>query len=152
MRSRPILTLTLTLVIAAVTTVLALGTVVPANAQDATDQDATDHDAQRETDTDLHAERATRRTAHLTAFTEALAAELGLEADEVADAIAAVRDDLVAERQAARHEALQARLDAAVDAGDLTREQADALLAAQEAGVFRGALGGQGVGRGPGGR
>ena len=49
-----------------------------------------------------------------------------------------------AEHEAERLAALQARLDEAVAAGELTQEQADAMLAAAESGVFAG--GGHGFG------
>lgn len=82
------------------------------------------------------------------AFVAALADELELPADEVEEAVAAVRDRLREERQADRQAALEERLAAAVDAGDLTQEQADAILDAHASGALR--RGGPGQGHGPG--
>ncbi len=55
-----------------------------------------------------------------------------------------MRAELQAEREAEHLAALETRLDQAVAAGELTQEQADAMLAAAEAGVFPG--GGHGFG------
>jgi hypothetical protein len=55
-----------------------------------------------------------------------------LTPDTVDAAVERVHERHRAERRAA----LQERLDAAAEAGELTREQADAILAAREAGVL----------------
>lgn len=94
--------------------------------------------------------REGRHAEHRAAFAGALAEELGLEADTVAAAIERVRAAMVDERSIERRARLEQRLDAAVEAGELTREQADALLDAEEAGVLRGLRGPRG--HGPGGR
>lgn len=78
-----------------------------------------------------------------TAFAEALAEELDLPVDRVTDALTAVRERLMQERQEQHRSAVEERLDEAVEAGELTREQADAILDAAEVGVLGG-------GRGPG--
>jgi carboxylesterase type B len=69
-------------------------------------------------------------------FAAALAKELGIDKATVVAALTKIR----AEREAAikdkRLEGLKSRLDAAVTAGDLTREQADAITKAVESGVF----------------
>ncbi len=76
-----------------------------------------------------------------------LADELGLDQEEVAAALETVHEELRAEHEAERTERLSARLDAAVKAGRLTQEQADAILEAARDGD----LGGLGPGRhGPG--
>ena len=77
-----------------------------------------------------------------------LAAELGIEESKVAAALEKVREKRVAEARTQRTAELKTRLDAAVTAGTLTREQADAILKAAEAGVLPG---GSGAGRGHGG-
>jgi hypothetical protein len=82
---------------------------------------------------------------HQDRMAELLAAELDLPKDEVAAALEKVRTQLHGEAREERHAALEERLNAAVEEGTLTREQADAILAAAEAGV----LGGHGM---PGGR
>jgi hypothetical protein len=87
----------------------------------------------------------------------ALATELGLDQQKVADALAKVREQLRPERPAGAPEAtkedhaakFKERLDQAVKDGKLTQAEADAIAKAQAAGV----LGGPGGhGRGPGGR
>jgi hypothetical protein len=75
------------------------------------------------------------RAQHQQRFAAALAEELGLPETEVADAIERVRDGFREQDRAGRIARLEERLDAAVEAGDLTREQADAFLDAHEAGV-----------------
>jgi glycine/D-amino acid oxidase-like deaminating enzyme len=79
---------------------------------------------------------------------ERLAEELGVDADEVEAALETVRDEMQAEHQARHLESLKERLDQAVTDGELTQEQADAILEAAESGVFPG--GGRGH-HGPGG-
>lgn len=125
----------------ALATVLAVGAGVPAVLAQ---EDGTGGAAE-ETTTDITTQRDEWRAERDAAFAEALAAELDLDTDTVADAIDTVRSQLHEERRQARQEALAERLDAAVEDGDLTREQADALLEAADAGV----LGGRGPG-GPG--
>jgi hypothetical protein len=70
------------------------------------------------------------------AFAEALAEELDLPVDQVADAVTAVRERLHEQRMEARRGVLQERLDEAVASGDLTQEQADAIAEASDAGVL----------------
>lgn len=77
-----------------------------------------------------------RREEHEAAFSAALAEELDLPVEQVRAAVAKVHDEMRAEREAERKAAFKARLDAAVADGTLTREQADAILAAAEAGVL----------------
>ncbi|MFC7546214.1 hypothetical protein [Plantactinospora sp. GCM10030261] len=94
------------------------------------------------------------RAARQTAFTEALAKELGVPTDKVQAALEKVREQLKpADRperakpdQADRRAALAERLAQGVKDGKLTQEQADAITAAVEAGVFPAG------GHGPGGR
>jgi hypothetical protein len=84
-------------------------------------------------------------------FAEALAKELGIDKAKVADALTKVRAAREAEAKAQHIADLKTRLDTAVTAGKLTREQADAILKAAEAGVLP--VGGPGGGpghRGPG--
>ena len=102
---------------------LAIGSVLPALAQDADDTTTETTDAWD----DLRAE-------HQAAFAEKLAERLGLDADEVAAALEEVREEQRAEFETLRLEHLTARLDEAVAAGDLTQEQADAMLEAHENG------------------
>lgn len=116
--------------------VLSLALVIPAFAQD--DGDAVD--------------TADPRAAHQAEFAAALAAELDLDEDTVAAAVNTVREQMRAEHQAERREGAEERLAAAVEAGRITQEQADAMLEAHEAGEFglgRG-MRGQHAGRGPG--
>lgn len=72
------------------------------------------------------------------AFAEALAEALDLPVDRVTDAVAAARETVAAQWEDERLAQLQQRLDDAVADGDLTREQADAIAAAAEAGVLPG--------------
>ncbi len=69
-------------------------------------------------------------------FAEALAAELDLPTGRVEEALTAVREQLLSERQDRHRELLRERLDEAVADGDLTREQADVVADAAEAGVL----------------
>jgi hypothetical protein len=80
---------------------------------------------------------------------EALATELGLEKEKVAAALEKVDEQLRAEAQTERQNALKERLATAVTEGKLTQEEADAILKAAEAGVLSGGPDGMG-GRGPG--
>jgi hypothetical protein len=121
-----------------------LGFAVPALAQD---DDAA-------TTTPSPSSRAEERAAHEADFAERLAAVLGLETKRVQDALATVREELLAEAKAGRLAGLKERLDQAVEDKKLTREEADAILEAAEKGVLPGGpgFGGHGGhhGRGPG--
>ena len=99
------------------------------------------------TDSDREERAAERRDR----MAELLAAELNISKDEVAAALEQVETELRADAQEARQAELQERLDDAVAEGTLTQEQADAILAASEAGVLGdvGGWGGPGH-RGPG--
>jgi hypothetical protein len=83
------------------------------------------------------------------AFAADLAEELGLEAEEVSAAIEKVRATHREQLQATRTERLRERLDAAVEAGRLTQEEADARLEAHEAGERPTRGEGMGPGEGP---
>lgn len=123
--------------------VVALGIAVPtiAMAQDPTPSPSSSASADE-------ADRDQRQADRQDKFAELLANELGISKDEVVAALDAVqtqlRDDARAEHQAD----LKERLDAAVAAGTLTQEQADAALAAVEAGVLGNGPGGHGHGPG----
>lgn len=126
----------------AVVAALLLGTsAMSAFAQDSSETPAADG---RETRQERHEEREA-------AFAAALAEELDLPVAQVQAAIDKVREEMRAAHEAERKAAFKARLDAAVAAGTLTQEQADAIQAAHDAGVFplEGGPGG-GPGRGPG--
>jgi hypothetical protein len=101
---------------------LSIGLLVPAVADDTTPVEA--------------GTREERRQDREAAFAAALAEELDLDVDRVAEAIASVREAMRAERQAGRQAAFEQRLADAVEAGDLTEEQVDAIREAHEAGVF----------------
>ncbi|HEX9888720.1 MAG TPA: hypothetical protein VGA69_04540 [Nitriliruptorales bacterium] len=121
--------------IAAVAAVGALALAVPALAvQDDDDVPSTEQEAGAQP---THETRKQR-------LAEALAQELGLTTEEVEAALEAVHDRFRAEHEAARLERVQERLAAAVEEGDLTQEQADAILEAAENGVFPGGLGHRG--------
>jgi len=111
-----------------VTGVLLLGAAVPALAQDASESPTEEEPTAEDREARI-AEREQR-------FAAALADELGLDEDTVAAAVDTVRTQLMEERAAERRAALEERLAEAVAAGELTQEQADALLAAEEAGVL----------------
>jgi protein-disulfide isomerase-like protein with CxxC motif len=132
---------------AAVLTVLAAGAVIPtAFAQDPAEDTPTVQSSTARED---------RRAARQAELATALAQELGLDADTVAAALEKVHAQLAEQRRAERRTRLEACLDSAVEAEELTREQAEALLDAHDAGVLRGfgGRGGHGPGehRGPGG-
>lgn len=112
-----------------VTGVLLLGAAVPALAQDATESPTTGEEPTAE-------DREARAAEREQQFAAALAEELGIDEDTVAAALDTVRTRLTEERAAERRAALEERLAEAVAAGELTQEQADALLAAEEAGVL----------------
>ncbi len=119
---------------------------------DATEQ-GTDESS---SEVDRAAEHEARRAAELDEMAAALAEELGIDKDEVAAALTTVTEERQAARQAERAAARQERLDAAVEDGTLTQEQADAMAELAEAGVLRGRggpFGNGGHGRGgPGGQ
>ncbi|MFI7574059.1 hypothetical protein [Micromonospora sp. NPDC049497] len=92
-------------------------------------------------------DREQRHAERHAAFAEALAKELGVDTDKVTAALEKVREQQRADRPerpdaADRKAALAERLDQAVEDGKLTREQADAITAAAEAGVLGGGPGG----------
>lgn len=116
-----------------VVALVAVAITVPALAQNATETDAP---GALSAEGDLP--RAERFAEARSAFVEALAEELDLPVDRVDDALTAVRGRLHQERRDDRRAALEERLDAAVADGELTREQADAILDAVEAGVLGG--------------
>ena len=74
------------------------------------------------------------REAREAELAKALAEKLGVEQAQVQTAL----DEIQAERQAERAEALQDRLDQAVTDGTLTQAEADAVTKAVEAGVIGG--------------
>ncbi|MEV5766482.1 hypothetical protein AB0L34_18195 [Micromonospora sp. NPDC052213] len=102
-------------------------------------------------------ERQQQRAERQAEFAEALAEELGVPTDKVTAALEKVREARKpADRpergdSADRQAALKERLAQAVEDGRLTQEQADAITAAAEAGVFP-APGGRGGHGGPAGR
>ena len=108
-------------------------------------QDATESTTESATESTPEEDREARELA----FATRLAELLGLDATTVQEAVATVRAEQQAEHEAERLAALQTRLDEAVADGDLTQEEADAILAAAEAGVGGFGFGG---GHGPGGR
>lgn len=79
-----------------------------------------------------------RFTEHKSAFAEALAEELDLPVDQVTEAIEAANERLAEQWREERTARLQERLDQAVEDGDLTQEQADAIMDAVESGVLAG--------------
>ena len=105
----------------------------PATSASSVTPDRTRHDQKR-------AERQNR-------LAESLAKELGIPQDQVAAALEKVRGEFEASAKAERQARLKKRLATAVADGRLTQEQADAIVAAAEAGVLRGG----GFGHGPGG-
>jgi len=74
-------------------------------------------------------------------FAAALAKELGIDKDKVADALAKVRSDGAAHAKEHRSDQLKERLAQAVEDGKLTQEQADAIIAAADKGVLPGGAG-----------
>lgn len=81
-----------------------------------------------------------------------LATELGIDKAKVAAALQKVQAAQQSKAQAGRTAELKTRLDAAVTAGKLTKEQAAAILKAAESGVLMGPGGHGGGWGGPGGR
>ena len=122
---------------------------VPALAQDTEDQ-SSQVAGQGADDTDTE-DAEDRRAEMQAALADALAAELGLDADEVAAALGKVQTDLRAEMQTEHLERLEERLAEAVEAGELTQEEADEVLERAESGELRGP-GRRGGHGGPGGR
>ncbi|MDO3394638.1 hypothetical protein QWJ41_02795 [Nocardioides sp. SOB44] len=125
---------------------------VPALAQDTESQGS--QVAGQGADDDNDTEDAEDRRAEMqAALADALAAELGLDADEVAAALEKVQTDLRAEMQTEHLERLEERLAEAVEAGELTQEEADEVLGRAESGELRGPgrRGGHGGHGGPGG-
>jgi hypothetical protein len=125
---------------------------VPALAQD-TESQGSQVAGQGADDTDTE-DAEDRRAEMQAALADALAAELGLDADEVAAALEKVQTDLRAEMQTEHLERLEERLAEAVEAGELTQEEADEVLERAESGELRGPgrRGGHGGHGGPGGR
>jgi len=132
------------LVLAAIS-VVALGTLaIPALADNfteapsdgGTEDDATTGDGEGTEDPESAPDVPQRVRGMPEEFAEALAAELDLPVDRVTDAIAAAKERLFQQRRDERLAGLRERLDAAVADGDLTQEQADAVIAAIEEGVL----------------
>lgn len=109
---------------------------VPALAQD-TESQGSQVAGQGADDTDTE-DAEDRRAEMQAALADALAAELGLDADEVAAALEKVQTDLRAEMQTEHLERLEERLAEAVEAGELTQEEADEVLERAESGELRG--------------
>jgi hypothetical protein len=109
---------------------------VPALAQDTEDQ-SSQVAGQGADDTDTE-DAEDRRAEMQAALADALAAELGLDADEVAAALEKVQTDLRTEMQTEHLERLEERLAEAVEAGELTQEEADEVLERAESGELRG--------------
>lgn len=132
--------------------ILALGAGVPAIA--AADSETTPPGTS--SSEDLREQFEERRDAAEQEFAERLAEELGVDADEVAAAIDKIRTEMMDERAAERLAQLEERLAAAVEAGNLTQEQADVLLELAEKRAderldgFGGRGFGGGFGHGPG--
>ena len=122
---------------------------VPALAQDTEDQ-SSQVAGQGADDTDTE-DAEDRRAEMQAALADALAAELGLDADEVAAALEKVQTDLRTEMQTEHLERLEERLAEAVEAGELTQEESDEVLERAESGELRGP-GRRGGHGGPGGR
>lgn len=121
-----------TAAIGAAVAIVGTAVAVPALAQ--SDTSDTTEEADPGTTDPHEAHHEARRAA----FAEALAEELDLPVDEVLAAVDAVHDDLHAARAEAVDAALERRLTDAVEAGDLTEQQADAIRDAREAGVLGG--------------
>ncbi|MEV0730426.1 hypothetical protein [Polymorphospora sp. NPDC050346] len=130
--------------------VLALAVAVPtvALAEDPTPAPSTSSSS-APSRTEQHEER---RAEHNRQLAEGLAAELGVDVEKVTAALEKVQGDLRTGAEQERQAKLKERLDAAVEEGELTREQADAIIAGAEAGVLGGKGGGFGPGPGRGGR
>ena len=120
---------------AALLTALAAGAAVPVALAQTAKEDATES----QTDNTV----GDRHAGAKSDFAAALAEELGLDVDRVTEALETVQTELAAARSAEHLARMEARLDAAVEDGTLSREQADAILEAREAGVI-GGFGGRG--------
>lgn len=83
-----------------------------------------------------HRPREQRHEERRAAYAAALAQELDLPAERVRAAIDTVDEQMRAEGKERHLAQLKERLDAAVEAGKLTQEQADAIFAAAESGVM----------------
>ena len=126
-------------------TALALGIAVPAVAS-ATDPSGSPSPSASASASDRDQTRTDRRDR----LAEGLAAELGVSKERVLAALEKVEGQLEADARTQRLAGLKERLDAAVAEGKITREQADAILKAAEAGVLPGGLHGPGDHRRPG--
>ncbi len=124
---------------------LALGVAVPAVAS-ATDPSGSPSPSASASASDREQKRTDRRDK----LAEGLAAELGVSKERVLAALDKVEGQLEADARTQRLAGLKERLDAAVTEGKLTREQADAILKAAEAGVLPGGPHGPGGHGGPG--
>jgi hypothetical protein len=91
------------------------------------------------------ADRDQKRAERQNQLAEGLAKELGIPQDKVTAALEKVQGQLEASAKADREAQMRERLSAAVSAGKITQEQADAIAAAAAAGV----LPGGGFGHGP---
>lgn len=80
--------------------------------------------------------KAQRHEERRAAYAAALAEQLDLPAERVRAALDTVDERMRAEAKERRLAELEERLDAAVEAGTLTQEQADAIYAAAESGVM----------------
>jgi hypothetical protein len=136
-----------TLIGALLAGVVAVGAVIPALAQDDAGTDTTEPGTDEQ---DTGTTRGTARGQHHDEFVAALAEELGLPESEVSDAIDEVTEQLRSERRAQMQEQLRERLAAAVESGDLTQEQADAIADAHESGALPFGRGGPGGAEGHG--
>ncbi len=124
---------------------LALGIAVPAVAS------ATDPSGSPSPSASAEApDRDQKRTDRRDKLAEGLAAELGVSKERVLAALEKVEGQLEADARTQHLAGLKERLDAAVSEGKLTREQADAILKAAEAGVLPGGPHGLGGHRGGG--
>jgi hypothetical protein len=108
-----------------------VGAVLPALAQDRSE---TSNSEEEPTEDGAWPRGPGLRGVHSDAFAADLAEELGLEVDEVTAAIEKVGAAHREQLQVTRTARLQERLDAAVEAGRLTQEEADAWVEAHEAG------------------
>ncbi len=124
-------------------TTAALGLGLPALAAadtDGSDTSSTPNATQlQERRDEMHAELAQR-----------LADQLGLDTQTVSEALDTVMDQMRTEHRAERLDALQQRLDQAVENGTLTRKRADAIYDAMKDGIGPWLDGRMGRGPGPG--
>jgi hypothetical protein len=117
--------------------VVTAGAVLPALAQDAVEPITTGVTAsEASTADDTARERRGPHGPRSEEFAADLAEELGLSVDEVTAAIDAVTAKHRGTARAERTERLEGRLGDAVAAGELTQEQADAILDAHDADVM----------------